>query len=84
MQTSKNQIRSTCTGNTTTEKDWIQKSACKLGKKMEYALQSTAGVPMRLLKLLNARAEMIAPALPLAAEIPWAVALNLVGKSSAG
>ena len=51
---------------------------------MEYALQSTAGVPMRLLKLLNARAEMIAPALPLAAEIPWAVALNLVGKSSAG
>ena len=33
-------------------------------------LQRTAGVPIRLLKLLKARAEMIAPAFPLAAEIP--------------
>lgn len=47
-------------------------------------LQRTAGVPMSLVRLLKAKAEMIAPAFPLAAEIPCAVARNLVGKTSAG
>lgn len=36
----------------------------------KYSLHRTAGVPMRLLNVLNANADMIAPALPDAAEIP--------------
>lgn len=39
-------------------------------KQHRDVLQRTAGVPIRLLKLLKAKAEMIAPAFPLAAEIP--------------
>ena len=41
-------------------------------------------MPIVWLSWLNASAEMIAPALPDAAEIPCAVARNLVGKTSAG
>lgn len=47
-------------------------------------LQRTAGVPMSLLSWLNASAEMIAPALPAAADMPCAAARNFVGKTSAG
>ena len=47
-------------------------------------LHKQAGVPIFLLSVLNANAEMIAPALPAAAEIPCANALNLVGNTSAG
>lgn len=47
-------------------------------------LHNTAGVPMSLLSLLNAKAEMMAPAFPAAAEIPCANARNRVGKTSAG
>ncbi len=39
---------------------------------------------MCLDRLLNPKAEMMAPALPLAADIPCAVARNCVGKISAG
>ena len=53
-------------------------------KRTWHALQSTAGVPMSWLSWLNASAEMIAPALPHAADMPCAVARNLVGKTSAG
>ena len=49
-----------------------------------YALQSTAGVPMSLDRLLNASAETIAPALPHAADMPCADARKRVGKTSAG
>ena len=48
------------------------------------ALQSTAGVPMSLESELNASAEMIAPALPHAADMPCAEARKRVGKTSAG
>ena len=51
---------------------------------MGYALQSTAGVPMSLDRLLNASAETIAPALPHAADMPCADARKRVGKTSAG
>ena len=53
-------------------------------KNMVYALQRTAGVPMSLDRLLKARAEMIAPALPAAADMPCAEARKRVGKTSAG
>lgn len=49
----------------------------------KYLLQSTAGVPMCSLRVLNTSAEMIAPAFPDAAEIPWAVARNRVGNTAA-
>ena len=45
------------------------------------ALQRTMGVPTFLLRVLNANAEMMAPALPAAAEIPWANARKRVGKT---
>ena len=41
-------------------------------------------MPISSLSWLNASAEMIAPALPHAADRPCAVARNLVGKTSAG
>ena len=47
-------------------------------------LHRTAGIPILSVSVLKARAEMIAPALPQAAEIPWAKALYRVGKTSAG
>lgn len=47
-------------------------------------LHRTLGVPMLFVKELKTRAEMIAPTLPHAADMPWAVPLNLVGKTSAG
>ena len=43
-----------------------------------------AGVPIFFDKELNAKAEIIAPAFPEAAEIPCAVARKRVGKTSAG
>jgi hypothetical protein len=48
------------------------------------SLQRTLAVPIDWLNELKASALMIAPALPAAAEIPCAKALNRVGKSSAG
>lgn len=54
------------------------------GEREEDVLQRTAGVPMSLLSWLNASAEMIAPALPAAADMPCAAARNFVGKTSAG
>lgn len=47
-------------------------------------LQRTAGVPTLSDKELKARAEMMAPALPEAADMPCAEALKRVGKTSAG
>jgi hypothetical protein len=41
-------------------------------------------VPMRCESVLNASAEMIAPTLPIAAEIPCAKARKRVGNTSAG
>ena len=41
---------------------------------VEDSLHRTAGVPILLVRALNAEAEMIAPALPDAAEIPCAKA----------
>ena len=41
-------------------------------------------MPILSVSELNASAEMIAPALPHAADMPCAVARNLVGKTSAG
>jgi hypothetical protein len=54
-----------------------------MGEKMN-SLHRTLAVPSFWLRLLKARLEMIAPAFPDAAEIPCAVALNLVGNTSAG
>ena len=50
----------------------------------EDVLQRTEGVPMDLESELNASAEMIAPALPHAADMPCAEARKRVGKTSAG
>ena len=47
-------------------------------------LQRTAGVPIFFVRELNASAEMIAPALPHAADMPCADARKRVGKTSAG
>ena len=49
-----------------------------------HLLHRTAGVPMDSLSWLKASAEMIAPALPAAADMPWAAALYFVGNTSAG
>jgi len=57
---------------------------CKMETKGWDLLHRTAGVPILSVSVLKARAEMIAPALPQAAEIPWAKALYRVGKTSAG
>lgn len=54
----------------------------KLWRKRGYALHRMAGVPISLLKVLKASAEIIAPALPAAAEIPWALARKRVGKTN--
>lgn len=54
------------------------------GDRRGYVLQRTAGVPIVSVSWLNASAEMIAPALPHAALMPCAAALNFVGKTSAG
>ena len=47
-------------------------------------LQRTAGVPILDVNVLNASAEIMAPAFPLAAEIPCAEARYFVGNTSAG
>ena len=57
---------------------------CGPEKEERDALQRTAGVPIFFESELNASAEMIAPALPHAADIPCAEARKRVGKTSAG
>jgi hypothetical protein len=51
-------------------------------KQRKDILHRTAGVPMSLLSVLKARAEIIAPAFPEAAEMPCANARNLVGNTT--
>lgn len=51
---------------------------------MIHILHSTFGVPIELVSALNPSEEMMAPALPDAADIPCADARNRVGKTSAG
>ena len=46
-----------------------------------YALHKMIGVPTFLLRVLKASAEIMAPAFPAAAEIPWAVARKRVGNT---
>jgi len=58
------------------EKD-LQVSKLRTG----YAPHKTIGVPTFLLRVLKASAVMMAPALPDAAEIPWAVAQKRVGNT---
>ena len=51
------------------------------GSRTCYALHKIMGVPTFLLSVLKASADMMAPAFPDAAEIPWAVARKRVGNT---
>lgn len=76
-------------GDAAPEEDCADVSACERvdvgsGEERGDVLQRTAGVPIFFVRLLKASAEMIAPALPHAADMPCADARNRVGNTSAG
>lgn len=69
------------------EEDWVKYRHVSVeGKEREgnHSLHKIAGVPIFSASVLKASAEMIAPALPQAADMPCAKARKRVGKTSAG
>lgn len=84
--------REECAGDTAAEEDYNDVDDggqyCSWfwrGRRAEEdSLQRIAGVPISLLRVLNAKAEMMAPHFPAAADMPCAKARKRVGKSSAG
>lgn len=74
-----------CAGHAAPEEDWPAAREHNVRERGKiHALQSTAGVPIFFASALKARLEMMAPALPDAADIPCAVERNRVGNTSAG